>query len=231
MKTITAIVLSLASIATCVACPTFREPAVNFAGITTQVELEKYLWDEFAASSSRLSKEHESVLQCIQQERIKTGRYDQLRAEAEQYQADVDRFRAQVKQAGKAHLALIAAQPFKGAYTGAGMASTGGAGRLSSSSTESSSRSASTAASSGSGKTYTPWQHCIRVERAYETTPQKIMNLCDQPIEAHWQDTGGGWNQVTIPVRDEYLGGYKSQGAWACAANDSFDRKLSVCKD
>lgn len=219
----------------------FREPAVNFAGITTRQQMDDYmgriLWDELGQSQQT------RILDCYRAESkaAKTaGNWDladelssQHDEESGRWLADFNRFSRQLEAAGKSHLALLASQPVAGMYSGYQSAPNNKAAdsRPSPSSQESSSRSVAANSSSSNGnRAYAPWQHCFEAVAATATTPQMIKNLCDQPIEAHWRDTGGGWNQVTIPITSVYRGGYPVAAGWACAANDSFDRQMKKCK-
>jgi hypothetical protein len=142
-----------------------------------------------------------------------------------------DRFQTQLDRAGEAHLALLDAQPFKGAYDSSGVASTGGT-RPTSNEASSQARTQSPSSALKAGpKTYAPFTNCVRVTEATQTNQQRITNTCDRAIEAHWEDQKGGHNQVTIPQGQEYRGGYDVRTYTACDANDGFDWKEQRCRD
>lgn len=128
---------------TCLACSDFREPPVSFEGVKTRADLTHYIYQlrNTEYPDGMMDTEHHNcTMALIESEELYGG--DHL-ARDRRYKADKQRFLEQVKQAGEAHLALLAAQPFKGSYDGSAANSTGTASKSNPSSTNAASRSSS----------------------------------------------------------------------------------------
>jgi hypothetical protein len=105
------------------ACPRFQEPRINFKGITTEEQFNEYFMKQLFRE---MEQQQRDFFDCKDREivRLPLGeeRYQaelRLGREGDEFEADFDRFLKAADKAGKAHLALIAAQPIKGAYDAA----------------------------------------------------------------------------------------------------------------
>jgi len=126
-------VLSMAALVLLAASPAsfaypceFREPRVNFEGITTKAQMDEYLTTVF----DQVSDDQDRVFKCIDrwsdaQTHFNGESVRQQDAMSDQWLTDSNRFIRQVEMAAKDHLAMIASQPAPGTYTGQGMSSGG----------------------------------------------------------------------------------------------------------
>lgn len=263
MKTLTLFAIVLLGIG-CVpgvamGCPVFREPAVNFAGLTSQDQINQYFSNVvepqiWAAQDELISCHRRLVDEAPRGYKADTRARNDI--ENEQWGADLSRFVQRFNQASKAHLALLAAQPFKDAYSGQGMASRGGAaysqeqarsapppkgslwtGVPPSSSNTATQRPGDGGESAQSGRqgsgrpTYQPITHCAQVVRRAERSDE-LHNRCTTTLEFFWRDRGDKWNSMTTITAGKYhpYAGRVLQ-AVACRQGDLFDKKRGLCVD
>lgn len=87
----------------------------------------------------------------------------------------------------------------------------------------------STASSSTpASRAYAP-ADCVRIS-TNQYKQQELRNTCNFDIEAHWQDTNGGWNAWSISAGRSYIGGMPAVRAYACVKNDWLDKTIMMCK-
>lgn len=72
-------------------------------------------------------------------------------------------------------------------------------------------------ASSTVSRAYAP-ADCVRIS-TNQYNQQEIRNSCNFDIEAHWQDTKGGWNSWSIPAGRSYIGGATAVRAYCAPVN------------
>lgn len=229
------------------ACEPFREPAVNFSGITTEAELIEYfggIEQQYNSQQDRLHECHRRAMDNAPRGGLSDQR-NRNDLESDRWIADMSAFNKQAWAMGKAHLALLAAQPFKGAYDPRSVASTGGASRSAStvnsspgnpsgnslSASASSSAKQSRSAASGGRPTYQPFTNCVQITPPGPNQPQRIHNVCDQPLEVYWQDAGGGWSMTTIAAGQYYSGGEKPMRTLACHKGDLYTKDRGLCTE
>lgn len=209
-------------------CPAFREPAVNFAGLTSRDQISEYfsrvvepqIW---AAQDELISCHRRLVDEAPRGYKGETRTRNDI--ESEQWGADMSRFVQRFTQASNAHLALLAAQPFQGAYSAHSSART-------------SDQTAGDGAGGGQGRnqgsarpTYAPYTHCAEVVHKTQSNDE-LYNQCDRALEFYWRDGGANWNSMTtIAPGKHYPYAGKVLQVVACSKGDLFDKSRKVCVD